>query len=303
MSRVLVLQMWGLGNAILTTPLVKAIRSKGHEVDVLVEKGRAGSLAFQDWDEIGHLWVGNAPPEITYDHAFFAHPAKHYIRRAVYRKAHEPRIKDTGKGYMWSFDDHEVEVLCDMARSAFNYQDETPELRVPLPECAPQIPTHAVALGIGYLKSHPQWAKKHWGNAEYASLAKHLYADGYTPIIVGGPDDCENARDIESKAPMVLNLAGRLPFTQTVGVLQSCVAFIGNDSGLMHVAAAVDIPTAGIFLITNPTKNRPWCSSWRVLTAPSVLEALVTVEGVVDDRPDRRVYVQERHSEPAESGS
>lgn len=303
MKKVIVLQMWGLGNAILTTPLIQALKSKGHTVDVLVEKGRAAHLAFEDWPEVvDHIWLGNAPVDITYDAAFFAHPLKHYKRRACYRRAHEPRIQDKGRGYMWEFDEHEAIVLCDMARNAFDFQGPTPPLRVPRPNCVPQIPEHSVAIGIGYLKDNPTWAKKHWGNERYAMLAQHLYDNGFTPIIVGGPSDAEDAKEIERRAPVVLNLVGRLPFTQTVGVLMGCDAFIGNDSGLMHAAAAVDIPTVGIFLTTNPTKNRPWCSCWRVITQPSVYEALVSVEGALNERPDRRVHVEERHPEPAERG-
>lgn len=267
----------------MTTPLLRAIRSTGHDVDVLVETGRAGALVFENWPEvISHLYVGETPVQTTYDVAVFAHPVKPYASRVVARRNVEPKIRKDARGYMWGFDAHEVEVLCTMAREEFGFQGVTPDLRVPLPKQRPIVPERAVALGIGYLKSDPFWAKKHWGNERYAELAKQLQAYGITAILVGGPEDLEDATAIERACPSVLNTVGRLPFTQTVGLLAGCRMFFGNDSGLMHVAAAVDIPVTGMFTITNPVKNRPWCKRHAVLMEPDVRTVLAHVRNTID---------------------
>jgi ADP-heptose:LPS heptosyltransferase len=291
--RIVVLQMWGLGNAVLTTPLLQALKQDGHAVDVVVERGRAAGLAFQDWPEvIDKLWVEHAPKDKKYDVGVFAHPVSGYAKRAVYKKRLSLRIPKNPEGYMWGFKKHEAEYIFDFA-SMLGFEGEMPGLRVPLPQARPQIPQPAVALGPGYLKTHPDWKKKHWGNEAYAKLAKRLYERGYSPIIVGGPGDKEDADEIEQMAPVALNVCGRLPFTQTVGLLMECEAFIGNDSGLMHVAAAVNLPTVGVFMMTNPVKNRPWCDCWRVCERPGVYDVLNVVEEILDG-PDRSLHRQER---------
>ncbi len=281
--KVVVLQMYGLGNAVMTTPMLRAIRSKGHEVDVVVEKGRAAHLVFEDWPEvIGHLYESETPSSITYDLAIFAHPIKPFGSRVYARRHVEPNIRRDPRGYMWGFDRHEVEVLCTLAREHCGFQGETPELRVPMPAHRPIVPERSVALGIGYLKTDPFWAKKHWGNERYAALAAELHKYGITAVLVGGPEDQDDAVAIERACPTVLNTVSRLPFRQVVGLISGCAMFYGNDSGLMHVAAAVNIPVTGMFTISNPTKNHPWCQRHVELLDPDVRTVVAHIRNVVD---------------------
>jgi len=158
-----------------------------------------------------------------------------------------------------------------------------------------------VAIGIGYLKSHPQWKKKHWGNRNYADLVQALYGKGWTSILVGNNKDKEDARAIERLSPTVLNSCGTMPFTQLIGLLEECDAYVGNDSGLMHVAAGTGIPTIGVFQVTNPIKNRPWCAGWRVLTNPIVAEVVDQLQEILcETRHDDSLYVQECNDEPVQ---
>jgi len=55
----------------------------------------------------------------------------------------------------------------------------------------------------------------------------------------------------------VVDLTGRTDLKAAVGVLKAAQAFIGNDSGLMHVAAALGLPTVGIFGSSNPDWTSP----------------------------------------------
>jgi len=55
----------------------------------------------------------------------------------------------------------------------------------------------------------------------------------------------------------VIDLTGRTNLAEAVAALKACEAFVGNDSGLMHVAAALGVPTVGIFGSSNPDWTAP----------------------------------------------
>ncbi len=55
----------------------------------------------------------------------------------------------------------------------------------------------------------------------------------------------------------VVDLTGRTDLTQVVAVLKAAAAFVGNDSGLMHLAGALGVPTVGIFGSSNPEWTHP----------------------------------------------
>jgi heptosyltransferase-2 len=62
-----------------------------------------------------------------------------------------------------------------------------------------------------------------------------------------------------------LNLAGRTELAEAMALIGSLDLFITNDSGLMHVAAALDVPLIAIFGSTNPVTTGPWGSRSRVV--------------------------------------
>jgi heptosyltransferase-2 len=63
----------------------------------------------------------------------------------------------------------------------------------------------------------------------------------------------------------VINLAGSLSLRRAIAVLSRCRLFIGNDSGMMHIAAALGIPLAALFGPTEPGRTAPLASRFRLL--------------------------------------
>ena len=74
------------------------------------------------------------------------------------------------------------------------------------------------------------------------------------------------SEDILSDA-QVLDLTGKTDLASVVGVLKSSAAFIGNDSGLMHLAAALGVPTVGVFGSSNPAWTSPLGRQTRAVVA------------------------------------
>jgi heptosyltransferase-2 len=91
---------------------------------------------------------------------------------------------------------------------------------------------------------------KRWPVAAYAALAGRLVADGFAVWILGGPAEKDLAQAI------VRETAAR-DFTgadlrEAILALAAASAAVSNDSGLLHVAAALGTPTIGIFGPTSP---------------------------------------------------
>lgn len=97
---------------------------------------------------------------------------------------------------------------------------------------------------------------KRWPPDRVAQVIARLSAEGVTSVLVGARDDRESGRAIESSLPPgagVVNLIGRTSLGELVGVIARAAAFVSNDSGAMHVAAALAVPLTAIF---GPTDER-----------------------------------------------
>ena len=120
-----------------------------------------------------------------------------------------------------------------------------------------QVGIAPTALLIGFAPGAAYGHAKRWPPARVAAVVARLAQErGATSILVGAHGDREAGREIESTLPSavrVVNLIGRTDLRQLAGILARCAAFVSNDSGAMHLAAAVGVPVTAIF---GPTDER-----------------------------------------------
>jgi lipopolysaccharide heptosyltransferase II len=111
----------------------------------------------------------------------------------------------------------------------------------------------AIAPGASY------GAAKCWPPERFAMLADRLISEsGADVIFFGTPGEREIAASICSNMKSrAISLVGKTPMRDLAALLASCSAFIGNDSGAMHVAAAAGLPVIGIFGSTDPEGTAP----------------------------------------------
>lgn len=81
----------------------------------------------------------------------------------------------------------------------------------------------------------------------YGQLAREIIKLGYTPVIIGGPDDQEAVAKLLAECPECINLAGQTSIFEIVGVACGAAAIVGNDTGPAHIAAVVRKPTLMLF--------------------------------------------------------
>lgn len=99
---------------------------------------------------------------------------------------------------------------------------------------------------------------KRWPAAHFAELARWLAAEGCAIWLFGSPKDHAVAEEISQLAPgLCRNLCGTTSLAQAVDLLALADLVVCNDSGLMHVAAAVDRPIVAIYGSSSPGFTPP----------------------------------------------
>ena len=110
---------------------------------------------------------------------------------------------------------------------------------------------------VGFAPGAAYGHAKRWPPRRVAEVAARVSAElGAVSVLVGAEADRDAGREIESSLPAgvrVVNLIGRTDLRTLAGVLARCRGFVSNDSGAMHLAAAIGVPVAAIF---GPTDDR-----------------------------------------------
>jgi ADP-heptose:LPS heptosyltransferase len=163
----------------------------------------------------------------------------------------------------------------------------TPEA---LADAARLIPGGGPVLGLGPTAN---WAPKIWPADRFAALADRLTApEGILPgariAVFGGPGEAAVARPLLDALPAerTIDLVGRLGLPGAAACLARCAFYIGNDSGLMHLAAACGTPTLGLFGPSPPARYAPWGDHAAFVDTETPFESLVGAPGFDHRRSD-----------------
>lgn len=98
--------------------------------------------------------------------------------------------------------------------------------------------------------------KKSWAPASFAELASSLLAQGWPVTVLWGPKEREVAAAIVREVPGC-RLAPPTDLWQLAAWLNAALAVIGGDTGPVHLAASMGVPTVALHLITDPKRNCP----------------------------------------------
>ncbi len=103
---------------------------------------------------------------------------------------------------------------------------------------------------------------KRWPATHFASLANRIAIDAPTMQIalMGSPKDKEVCTQIQTLAPHVRNLAGETTLEDAIALISLASGVVSNDSGLLHIAAALDRPAIAIYGPTDPHHAPPLSS-------------------------------------------
>ncbi|MDQ7062670.1 MAG: glycosyltransferase [candidate division KSB1 bacterium] len=257
--RLLVVMEEGIGNMVMMTPTLRALRQRFPESHIAVMGKKPSTDILTDLncvDEVLHGWQDE-----RFDLALCGVWSSQ-MRQRFQRKF------DENVEFVYAADlrvglEHEAEANFKLARF-LGYRGEMPmpSVTVRKPDLNVKL-KKPVAVLANASQGNGGWERKRWPH--YRELAKRLMQKGYTVVAVGGIEEAERF-GADYWPAGVIDLQGRLSLPETAWVLQKADLFIGNDSAPAHLAAAVGTSTFVLFGATLITKNRPLGKNVRVLT-------------------------------------
>ena len=177
------------------------------------------------------------------------------------------------KKVAYRHDRHEVEnFLAVLREDGVPVTDDSLEIWTTAEEeekAARILSDHGLSRGDRTAVIHPFSAveARGWPLEYFAELSVRL--NGKTacrPVIVGGPQDIETFSRVRPLfGEGTVDLVGKCGLRETIALLKRSVLFVGNDSGIMHLAAAAGIPLVALFGPQSPVKFGPWSSRAKVM--------------------------------------
>ena len=126
------------------------------------------------------------------------------------------------------------------------------------------------------------WRGKQWRAERFADLAVRMTGpDGPLPgariAVFAGEAERLQAAPVLTALPAdrVIDTIGKIDLPTVAACLRRCALFVGNDSGLMHMAAACDLPTLGLFGPSRDEHYAPWGRHTAVIRTPESYEDLI----------------------------
>jgi len=147
--------------------------------------------------------------------------------------------------------------------------DPQPRLALPGPAQAPAENRLAVHPGSGSVR-------KNWPEAKWAELLQRLAAEtGWHFLLIGGEAEGALCQRLAAALPNHrVRLAQKLPLPELAQLMRFCAAFIGHDSGVTHLAAALGMPGLVLWGPSNETIWRPVSNQMRLLRDDRGLDSL-----------------------------
>jgi lipopolysaccharide heptosyltransferase II len=273
LNTIVILRFGALGDVLLTTPLVRAVRhaypkaaihfvlssdcraalGENPHVDAVHEMDRHAPRLRELWRLGSDL--RRLSPDLMIDLQPYARARmlEALVRaRRVLRFRKNERVQPNGKARHVIYD-----YALTLSPLGVELQDDRleyhPSLRAQQEASAllqdAKRPLVALNPGAGY-------ATKQWPPERFGQLAARLAASGAQPVFVGSGGDLTlvEAALRHSQGAPILNLAGATGFETLAAVLASCDCVVSGDTGPMHLAAAVGTPVVSLFGATDPNR-------------------------------------------------
>jgi heptosyltransferase-2 len=143
-----------------------------------------------------------------------------------------------------------------------------PQLKVDALQVSAVLKKHQLNLDSSCLVLCPGaefGASKKWPSAHYGALAHHYLSLGWQVWLMGSDNDLTTCRDIDTHTQGRCQiLAGQTSLPEAIDLISCASLVVSNDSGLMHIAAALQKPLVAIYGSTDPGHTPPLSKNHRI---------------------------------------
>lgn len=113
------------------------------------------------------------------------------------------------------------------------------------------------------------WRNKEWGAARFGTLAERLRSErGWIPVVGWGPGEEPLAREVVETSKGTARLAPPTGIRELAFLASQAQAMVGGDTGPVHLAAGLGVPTVGILGPTGSRRHAPWGPRTKVVELP-----------------------------------
>ncbi|HEX8143408.1 MAG TPA: glycosyltransferase family 9 protein [Pyrinomonadaceae bacterium] len=289
--RVLVVRLRSIGDTVLATPALHALRRflPGVRLDVLLEDWVAPVLdGFSDVDNIIRIERGastlaraRAARELRstrYDVAFNLHGgttatlltrssgARHRVGYADYQYSRLHNHNAPSPIELWGRTRlHSVEQqLALVGWAGVPVSDRPPTHLAVTERAAASVQAKLLAEGLDERAPlaliHPAaaFATKQWESANFARVVEYLSERRINCVAIAAPGEAQLVAELSRQSSARLHAFTDLSLPEVTALAARSSLFVGNDSGIAHIAAAVRTPSVVIFGSSNITHWRPW---------------------------------------------
>ena len=280
LRKVLLIKLWAIGDSVLVLPLIHAIRNRypDSEIDVLCHASNRAVFDNMDGAVSNVVEIGSRNVLRLfrkYDVCFDTEP---YLNLSAILSAYCARKRVGFRNRLrWLYYHHTVDT--DLNRHAVEkYQEmgtffgitgrnrlvslggsnrsrEAAERLLRENGITPEGAPVGFCAAVGNSVKARQWPKE-----RFRELASRILKDGTAGMVVlfGTEEDREINAYIRGGDPRILDLSGKATLEETFFLIRSMNAFVSNDTGPMHIAAAQGIPTLGLFGPSSPILWAPY---------------------------------------------
>ena len=306
--RLLFITATRIGDAVLSTGLLGHLLERHPGVRVTVAVGRLSAPLFAAVPGLERIIIIDKQPYNRHWLTLWRRSVFRYWNTVVdLRGSAISYLLPSGRRYVMGKRQpgrHRVEELGDLI------QAETPPApRLWLADAVRDRAAAVLPEGPPVLAVAPaaNWMGKQWPAERFAELALRLTApDGILPgariAVLAAPHEIFQARPVlEAVGERGVNLFQRGDLLEAAGCLERAAFFVGNDSGLMHMAAAAGVPTLGLFGPSPDHRYRPWGPKAAFVRTPESFEALT---GAPDfDFAAKQCFMESLTVDAAEAGA
>lgn len=302
-QRILILRMGPLGETLLTTPVIRALRQRFPDAYIayMVAPGREDLIAENpNLNEV--ITYSVSIPKLIYSMAkrsfqmavilqpTFRLVLHTFLARIPFRIGFET---NSGKGRLLhvavpnNIDQHEIDRYLDVVRGiGIEPDNEEPEMFVDtaaqrwMDDFLASIggPSNRTLIGLNPGSGSES---RRWSKERFAQVGDRLHQEYNAQIFITAGDAegslPHDVADLMSYSPIIV--AGITPM-QLGAMLQKCRLYISNDTGPMHMSTAVSTPTIALFGASNPQQWGPYWPPHTIIARKSM--QAITVEDVLE---------------------